>query len=298
MNRQAASFAKGFTADDEDSEEERESNEPGAAAARSLEDGAPECIFCREKSGDAMGYLAFMQSSSMVKRALHRHSDCKEMQSVYRVVALQGCKVTASASDGSKLVGHVAHGEHVLVGSRAGRWMRVVSPLVGWIPLYQRLAPLPKEIDFASRTAALLQPERHQRLLNTHEGPDGQSPAKAALEVVLHPVHDLQFNHFGGERIHGMLPRSLLPPFAPSLSPEFLCNIVSRAIPIHLICCLSIDCCLYNPHDSTIRTFPLLNFVPSSFIYPFPFPSPQYRHVVMSCISSAMPEYRDQCELH
>ena len=180
----------------------------GTAATTSLEDGAPECILCKEKSGDAMGYLAFLQCSSTIKRALHKHSDCKELQSVYRVVALRGCKVTVSASDSSKVMGHMAHGEHVLVGRRAGRWMRVVSPIPGWIPLYQRLTPLPKEADSAARSAALLEPERYQRLLITNEGRDSQNLDKAALEVILHPVTDLQFNHFGGERIHGQFHQS------------------------------------------------------------------------------------------
>jgi hypothetical protein len=37
----------------------------------------------------------------------------------------------------SKVKGHVSHGDHVLIKSRAGRWMRIVSPIVGWIPLYR-----------------------------------------------------------------------------------------------------------------------------------------------------------------
>ena len=192
----------------------------GAAAATSLEDGAPECILCREKSGDAMGYLAFLQCSSTVKRALQKHSDCQEMQSVYRVVALQGCKVTVSASKSSKVIGQIRHGEHVLVARRAGRWMRVVSPVLGWIPLYQRLTPLPKEVDIAARSAALLQPERYQRLLNTHEDPAGQNPDKAVLEVILHPLTDLQFNHFGGERVHGQFHLLLRPTMHRQSCPE------------------------------------------------------------------------------
>ena len=51
------------------------------------------------------------------------------------------------------------------------------------------------------RATALQMPERNQRLVNTYEGP--QMPGKATLEVILHPVSDLQFNHFGGDRVHG-----------------------------------------------------------------------------------------------
>ena len=190
MNRQAASFAMGIPGEDETEDESDLVGQEVATAAVSFEDGAPECIFCREKSGDVMGYLAFLQTSSTIKRAVQRHSDCKEMESVYRVVALSGANVTFSAAESSKLVGHVGHGEHVLVGSRSGRWMRVVSPIAGWIPLYQRLPLLPKSTEWPTpaRSAALQLPERNQRLLNTYEGP--QTPGKAALEVILHPVAD------------------------------------------------------------------------------------------------------------
>jgi hypothetical protein len=195
MTKQAASFATAAKEDDDD-EDELDGQPTESQAAPSLEDGAPECIFCREKSGDAMGYLAFLQTSSVMKKAVQRHSDCKEMQSVYRVVSYAGCNITLTASETSRVLAHIPQGGHVLVGCKAGRWMRIVSPTPGWMPLYLRLPLLPKPQD--QRTAFLEGRERYQRLL--FEKPSAPPPT---LEVVLHPVTDLQFNHFGGERVHG-----------------------------------------------------------------------------------------------
>ena len=191
MTKQAASFAT--AAMDDDDEEGMDGQPLDSAVAPSLEDGAPECIVCREKSGEAMGYLAFLQTSSVIKGVLQRHSDCKEMQSVYRVVASGGCTITQHASRTSKTLAHVPHGGHVLVGSRAGRWMRIVSPTPGWTPIYQSISPVQKPgADSLSET------EGYQRLL--YEKPGAPIPT---LKVILHPVSDLQFNHFGGERVHG-----------------------------------------------------------------------------------------------
>ena len=172
----------------DDSDEEEGENVLPAAREYSLEDDAPECIFCREKSGEAIGYLAFLQQSSVTKRALEQHSDCKEMQSVYRVVSLRGCSVTANPSESSRVITHFPQGKHLLISHRSGRYMRVVSPTAGWVPLYRNLPVLPKtsECTASVRAAALSQPERHQRLSNTHEGGGaGAVQVKAALEVCL-----------------------------------------------------------------------------------------------------------------
>lgn len=202
MTRQAASFASALMDDDDDEDmTDKLPVDNAAAPPPSLEDGAPECIFCREKSGDAMGYLSFIQTSSLMKKAVQKHSDCKEMQSVYRAVAHRGVNITANANETSRIVAHIPHGDHILVGSRAGRWMRVVSPTPGWAPIYQRLAPLPKKQDLMS--AVMAGCERYQRL--QYEKQASPSPS---LEVMLHPVSDLQFNHFGGERLHGMYART------------------------------------------------------------------------------------------
>lgn len=140
----------------------------------------------------------------MIKKAIERNSDCKEMSSVYRVVSLKGCNITSNTNENSKIIGHLSQGKHVLISIRSGRWMRIISPYIGWTPLYQTLSPLPKinDVTAAVRAAALAQPERHQRLVNTQENMMNHTP-KAALEVILHPVSELQFNHFGGERLHG-----------------------------------------------------------------------------------------------
>lgn len=189
MSKQAASFASTATSLSDDEEEEKEETGVEAPVICSLEDGSPNCIFCREKNGEAMGYLAFLQPSSVVRCALERHSDCKELQSVYRVVSLKGCEVTAAAAEGSKVKGHVSHGDHVLIKSRAGRWMRIVSPVKGWIPLYRSL----------SEPESLQDVEKKNKLLYNNYGLLSQ---KTHLEVILHPVTDLQFNRFGGVRLH------------------------------------------------------------------------------------------------
>lgn len=200
MTKQAASFASALMDDDDDEDMADKQPVDSATVPPSLEDGAPECIFCREKSGDAMGYLSFIQTSSLMKKAVQKHSDCKEMQSVYRAVAHRGVNITVNANETSRIVAHIPHGDHILVGSRAGRWMRVVSPTPGWAPIYQRLAPLPKKQDLMS--AVMAGCERYQRL--QYEKQASPSPS---LEVMLHPVSDLQFNHFGGERLHGTYAR-------------------------------------------------------------------------------------------
>lgn len=192
MTKQAASFATAAM-DDDDGEEGMDGQPLDSTATPSLEDGAPECIVCREKSGEAMGYLAFLQTSSVIKGVIQRHSDCKEMQSVYRVVANGGCTITQHASKTSKSLAHVPHGGHVLVGSRAGRWMRIVSPTPGWVPIYQSTSPTAQKLGSDPSES-----DGYQRLL--YEKPGAPVPT---LKVNLHPVSDLQFNHFGGDRVHG-----------------------------------------------------------------------------------------------
>jgi hypothetical protein len=69
--------------------------------------------------------------------------------------------------------------------------MRIVSPIVGWIPLYKSLIttePFPSQ-----------EVERKQKLQYNNYGLLLQ---KVPLEVILHPVTDLQFNNFGGVRLH------------------------------------------------------------------------------------------------
>ena len=63
------------------------------------------------------------------------------MRNVYRVVAAGGCAVRATPSEASKIVGRLAHGEHVLVKRRRHRaWMKLARPLRGWVPLYRTIA--------------------------------------------------------------------------------------------------------------------------------------------------------------
>lgn len=102
----------------------------------SVEDGASNCIVCREKNNTTIGYLSYLQQSSVIKNALKNNSDCREMSNVYRAVSLKGLTITAGKCESTRVVAHLKQGEHVLVRYRVGRWVRIVSPVQGYAPMY------------------------------------------------------------------------------------------------------------------------------------------------------------------
>ena len=130
------------------------------------DEGAPDCMICHQKNdSDVLAYLCFLQPSTAVRCALDRSSDNAAMQSVYRVVALNGCAVYATPFEGdgsgAPIVKVLQQGEHALSTRKAGRWLQISAPVSGWAPLYT-----------------------------------------SAKDVFLHPVSDLMYNKNGGTRLH------------------------------------------------------------------------------------------------
>ena len=114
MGRQAKSFASSaaFGIDDDEDEDGGTADEAAdkslEEAVIDLEEGAPECIFCRErKSGSEgqCGYLGVAQVSTNTKLALNGvTADCPGLRFVYRVVAMDGCDVHGAPSETAKVI--------------------------------------------------------------------------------------------------------------------------------------------------------------------------------------------------
>ena len=112
MGRQAKSFANSaaFSMEDDDDDDDNvdePTDKTPEDAVLDLEEGAPECIFCREhKSGSEgqCGYLGVAQISTNTKLALSgATTDCPGLRFVYRVVAMDGCDVHSAPSETAKV---------------------------------------------------------------------------------------------------------------------------------------------------------------------------------------------------
>ena len=113
MGRQAKSFANSaaFSMDDDGDDDDGNVNEPTdmtqVDTVLDLEEGAPECIFCRERKSGAegqCGYLGVAQVSTNTKLALSgTTADCPGLRFVYRVVAMDGCDVHGAPSETAKV---------------------------------------------------------------------------------------------------------------------------------------------------------------------------------------------------
>jgi hypothetical protein len=177
-----AAFA-GEMSDDEEDNSDAEEETPDASGKVSAgsssqnkhaagEEAALECIVCREKKSTPLGYLCFLQPSTVLRNAHLSCPDSPDLMNVFRVVALRGCKVYTDPSESAPIIKVLQQGEHILSENRDGRWLKLKAPLQGWCCLYCN-----SEADFAA--------------------PVGK------VTVNLHPVSDLQFSKHGGSRLHG-----------------------------------------------------------------------------------------------
>lgn len=149
MSKQAMSFSATIDGDDDDEGGKDDSmNAPNGDSANSssssLEDGALDCIMCRDKNGGMIGYLCYLQPSSVLSNAIKQCSSddvVESMKQVYRVVALGGCKVHARNQDTAPVVSQLNHGDHIRVKQRVGVWLEIIAPIHGWVAYY---APNPK----------------------------------------------------------------------------------------------------------------------------------------------------------
>ena len=180
-SKRAAAAMAAFADEMSDDEDEEDINPTdsnatpikGAGSERAAaEDSNLECIICREKKATPLGYLCFLQPSNVLRNAHLSCPDCPELTNVYRVVALNGCKVYTEQSEDSEIIKILPQGEHILAESNEGRWVHIKSPVRGWCNLYCNA-----------------------------ENPITVQGGK--VTVNLHPVADLQFNKHGGTRLHG-----------------------------------------------------------------------------------------------
>jgi len=191
QKRAAAAFAA-FQDDisDDDADEDGAEMAVGADGkdGRVAEEPLPECIVCREKTAQPLGYLCFVQPSHVVKNALLAEPDCPDLMTVFRVVAAGGCSVFAEAREGAKVTHTLSQGQHVWAESKDGHWVQLKAPAVGWCCLYRYTDP------------GELPPGSHDE----HMPPAKLAPllAGGTLVVNLHPVSELQFGRHGSARLH------------------------------------------------------------------------------------------------
>jgi hypothetical protein len=172
MNKQAMNFSAGLDSEEDDDDKDGDDESRSLKKAEpTLEDGALECIVCRDKCNDVMGYLCYIQPSQVLKNAiLQNKSDplINMLSNTYRVTSLDGCNVHSKPSELSSVITHLSQGTHVTGKQRSAHWVEIISPS-GWCPI------------FTSNV--------------------GNSDSPYALH--LSPVQDIIFNKHGGTRVHG-----------------------------------------------------------------------------------------------
>jgi len=180
--KRAAAALAAFGDDMSDDEDENEGAlKTGADGEEDVfaEEPVPECIICREKKNSPVGYLCFLQPSSLLRNAHFASPDSPDLMNVFRVVAGPGVNVYSEPSDEAAVLHLLPQGEHIHVENRDGRWMKLRAPHTGWCSLYCNTEDAPR-------------------------APGADKPACLGKVVVnLHPVSDLQFAKHGGARLHG-----------------------------------------------------------------------------------------------
>lgn len=188
MSKQAMSFSATMDEDDDDVDESKNdsmknvSNIESIKGTLSLEDGASDCIMCRDRNGGTIGYLCYLQPSSTLSNAIKQcPSDdvVNSIKQVYRVVSLGGCQVHSRGNETSPVVSQLNYGDHIRAKQRVGIWLEIVAPIHGWVAYY---SPNPKH------NAGL------------------PSAVTFPYIVQLHRVLDLTFHKHGPARIHGTIP--------------------------------------------------------------------------------------------
>lgn len=166
MKAQIASFNLLMTEMEEDDDDDDVMN------TDTHEHETPMCIVCMQNTSERIGYLSYLQASSVLKQTISLSDDNQSqvMNSIYRVVALKGCDIMKSNDNTATIKHHLQQGEHILVSSQVGRWFKVVAPVSGWCALYS----IPNSGDDSS---------------------DGSV-------AQLYPVKELQYNRFGSNRVH------------------------------------------------------------------------------------------------
>ncbi len=152
-----------------------------ARVTNSLEDDCSECIICHMRTGEAIGYLSYLQSSTNISNSIKKSMKTSSplLYQVYRVVALSGCDVYSQPSNevlsiinndsvgkatyrpSNRMLSHLSQGDHITSDRRVLNWISINCPVSGWCKIYESDAT-----------------------------------------VVLYPVHDLQFNKHGKSRVH------------------------------------------------------------------------------------------------
>lgn len=152
MKSKITQLASAFVVPDYSDEEDDDSDQLGntdetarGVSVLDMEDGIGEelCIICRDKKpNQAIGYLAYLQPSAVVRQAIDQNPDCPKLNDVYRVAAISGCSVYSSPSLSQRNVTKsfllkLSQGDHVLSDRRVGIWLHIVAPVVGWCTVYQ-----------------------------------------------------------------------------------------------------------------------------------------------------------------
>lgn len=187
MARQALKFKEQMLEEDDGGEEmDAVTSDHPLYRHQSFEDSFSDCIFCHERTGEPVGYLACLQPSCVISSSLQLSPDCPELRNVYRVVAVAGCPVVNTPSRTASVICRIPLGEHVLTGSREGKWVQLKGKdgmEIGWSPLYDTGAKNREGTGAASDTS-------------------DNDLSSGGLTVNLHPVSALTFRKHGEARVH------------------------------------------------------------------------------------------------
>ncbi|CAK9251643.1 unnamed protein product [Sphagnum jensenii] len=180
MSKQAKTFSNALDSDSDDEDKNfmnLDSKRHSKKSDPTLEDGASECIVCRDKCNDVMGYLCYIQQSKVLKNSIIQSMNdpaVRYLKSVYRVVSVNGCDVYTEPYDTGHSVSHLNQGDHVIKKQRVGCWIQIENP-AGWVPVFTT------NPDYASDLVNVSSP------CITH----------------LYPVINMAFNKHGDTRVHG-----------------------------------------------------------------------------------------------
>lgn len=163
------------------------------------------CIICKQKREDSsLGYLCFIQPSNALKHVTTQYychpssstsdddttaSPYSSINSLYRVVALDGCEIHNLPSEASAVVTVIPYNSHVTVGARQGAWFEILTPVRGFGLIY-------KECNNAVETNPL----------TSTVVKNGLNVMNRTLSLnyttILAPVKSLLYEKNGGTRLH------------------------------------------------------------------------------------------------